>query len=300
MSRCGGQCRNPGNVKTTTGATAIALLAFLGAGHTHLEGEYADVVRRGLYYLSRRAKHDPHGVDLQEGTMYAQGLATITLCEASVMTSDVSLAKMAQEAIDFIAYAQDDSGGGWRYFPNSIGDTSVTGWQLMALKSGQIARLDVPRSCFYGATHFLDTVAAQNGTRYGYQVGDAATDSMTSVGLLCRMYLGWKHDDARLAAGVAYLGELGPSETDMYFNYYATQVLSHYGGANWEAWNPVMRDFLVQTQATQGHESGSWFFVDQHATGAGRLYNTAIAVMILEVYYRYMPLYTEAAVDKAG
>ena len=300
LSRCAGQCRNPGNVKTTTGATAIALLAFLGAGHTHLEGDYTDTVRRGLYYLANRASYDNHGADLQEGTMYAQALATIVLCEASAMTGDDALARLSQKAIDFVAYAQDDSGGGWRYFPNSIGDTSVTGWQLMALKSGQIAGLDIPRSCFYGAGHFLDSVAAKNGTRYSYRAGGAETASMTSVGLLCRMYLGWKRDDPRLTAGVQYLAELGPSDTDMYYNYYATQVLSHYGGDGWGTWNPAMRDHLVATQATQGHEAGSWFFVDDHSTGAGRLYNTAIAVMILEVYYRHMPLYSDRAVDDPG
>jgi hypothetical protein len=296
LSRCAGQCRNPGSVPTTTGATAVALLAFLGAGHTHLDGDYAEVVRRGLYYLAKHASDTPQGADLQEGTMYAQALSTIALCEASAMTGDKSLAELAQQAIDFVAYAQDDSGGGWRYFPNSIGDTSVTGWQLMALKSGQIAGLEVRRSCFYGASHFLDTVSAENGVRYRYQSADDDSASMTSVGLLCRMYLDWKRDDPRLRAGVEYLSELGPSDRDMYFNYYATQVLSHYGGPMWEAWNPTMRDFLVTTQATEGHESGSWFFVEKHATGAGRLYNTAISVMILEVYYRHMPLYGDQAV----
>ncbi len=84
---------------------------------------------------------------------------------------------------------------------------------------------------------------------------------------------------------------LGPSQNDVYFNYYATQVLHHQHGKDWPEWNKQMRDYLTETQSNQGHESGSWFFRDKHGSVGGRLYTTAMAVMILEVYYRYMPLY---------
>ena len=58
-----------------------------------------------------------------------------------------------------------------------------------------------------------------------------------------------------------------------------------------------MRDYLVGSQAQSGHEKGSWHFDDEHGNQGGRLYSTAMAVMILEVYYRYLPLYEEKAVD---
>ena len=70
--------------------------------------------------------------------------------------------------------------------------------------------------------------------------------------------------------------------------------MSHWGGPKWDAWNRAMRDHLVQTQDTRGLESGSWHFPDHHGDKGGRLYNTAMAVMTLEVYYRYMPLYKQA------
>ena len=111
----------------TTAATAIALLPFLGAGYTHTEGEYQDLVDRGLYYLVRRSLRTPNGSDLQEGTMYAQGLATIALCEAYAMTEDPGLKGYAQGAIDFVCYAQDRKGGGWRYTPGEPGDTTSLG-----------------------------------------------------------------------------------------------------------------------------------------------------------------------------
>ena len=136
---CNAYCRNPGNHGSTTGSTALALLPFLGAGQTHKTGDYQDVVRAGLFYLIGRMRTTDNGGDLQEGTMYAQGLATIALCEAYAMTQDEELMIPAQRAIEFVVYAQDPLGGGWRYAPRQLGDTTSFGWQLMALKSGQMA-----------------------------------------------------------------------------------------------------------------------------------------------------------------
>ncbi|MCU0959154.1 MAG: hypothetical protein MUF48_03535 [Pirellulaceae bacterium] len=292
---CRNQCRNGGTVGSTTGATGLALLPFLGAGQTHRDGDYRDVVHAGLYYLKEHAVPTPHGADLQEGTMYAQGIATIALCEAYGMTQDDSLRSSAQRAIDFICWAQH-SAGGWRYYPGQPGDTTVFGWQMMALKSATMAGLDVPSPVVNLGERFLDSVQSGDGSYYGY-LTPGRTPGTTAVGLLVRMYTGWRRNDSRLSRGVEFLSREGPSKSDMYYNYYATQVLHHFDGPTWPAWNDQMRDYLVRTQATAGHERGSWFFQDQHGLKGGRLYTTAMCAMILEVYYRHMPLYETVAVE---
>jgi hypothetical protein len=129
--------------------------------------------------------------------------------------------------------------------------------------------------------------------------GDRGTAATTAVGLLCRMIGGWPREHRPLQKGGAALGGLIPAQQNMYFNYYAAQVLHHLGGRTWEKWNPRMRDYLVDTQATEGHETGSWYFAESHSTPGGRLYTTTMAVMTLEVYYRYMPLYKEAFTKRA-
>jgi hypothetical protein len=287
--QCRGRCRNWGSIGSSTASTALALLPFLGAGHTHLEGAHQDVVGRGLYYLAGRMIMTPQGGDLQEGTMYSQGLATIALCEAYAMTRDETLRPIAQAAVDFIVAAQHKAGG-WRYGPGQPGDTTVTGWQVMALKSAQLAGLKVPQPTWYAVSRFLDSVETDHGAGYGYQ-SPKDQPTTTAIGLLCRMYLGWPRDHAPLVDGVGRLTHKGPSRNNMYFNFYATQVLHHYGGPAWDQWNKQLRDTLVRTQATKGHESGSWQFTEAHTRAAGRLYNTAMAIMILEIYYRHMPLY---------
>ena len=296
---CDGRCPNPGSVGTSTGSTSLALLPFLGAGYTHQQGKYQDVVEQGLYYLTGRMIETRHGGDLQEGTMYSQGIAAIALCEAYAMTGDQQLKPYAQKAIDFIVRAQHPRGG-WRYIPGAPGDTTVTGWQVMALKSARLAGLYVPSHITERAKEYLDSVQDPGGVFYGYQ-RPGKESGPTAVAVLLRMYLGWRRNDSRLVGAYAFLANQGPSTSDMYFNYYATQVLHHHGGSDWDRWNIRMRDFLVARQAPSGHEKGSWYFNDRHGSGraGGRLYTTAICTMILEVYYRHMPLYGEASVEDA-
>ncbi len=297
---CRGQCSHPGTVAPArNAATALAILPFLGAGQTHKEGAYKETVQRGLAFLIRSMKVGNGMGDLSDagGMLYAHGMASIALCEAYAMTNDPELLQPAQFALNFIAYAQDPVGGGWRYEPKQPGDTSVVGWQLMACKSGHLAYLTVPRRTILGATRFLDSVQEENGAKYGY-MGSGSGPATTAVGLLCRMYLGWKHDEPALKAGVEYLSQLGPSD-NYYYNYYATQVLRHYGGPAWESWNSVLRDRLVESQSKRGHETGSWHFSrDPWVDRGGRLYCTSMATMILEVYYRHMPIYGKQAAEE--
>jgi hypothetical protein len=81
----------------------------------------------------------------------------------------------------------------------------------------------------------------------------------------------------------------------MYYNYYATQVIKHYGGDDWRTWNLKMRDFLVATQAKDWPAKGSWLFNPdgQWQGPGGRLYTTSLSCMTLEVYYRFLPIFQE-------
>jgi hypothetical protein len=320
-SSCKGQCRNAGGAADArNAATAMALLPFLGAGQTHKSGKYTDTVERGLNYLLSHMKDGPEGVPRvwdrrhkgqklkdkargstffeSTGRMYAHGLASIAMCEAYAMTHDKDLRDPAQEAIDFICFAQDPQGGGWRYRPQERGDTSMVGWQLMALKSGNMAYLTVPEATMAKAMKYLDQVQTSDGANYGYQ-GPEAREATTAIGLLCRMYLGWKKDHPGLLKGVEWLSARGPSQDNMYYNYYATQVMRHWEGEPWRRWNLVMREQLIDTQAKTGHETGSWFMPgSDHGTGpGGRLYFTALAAMTLEIYYRFLPLYRTQSVE---
>ncbi len=299
---CQGRCPNPGDLREAPrAATAMALLPLLGAGQTHTEGHYKVLVKRGLDFLVKNMKVGGGTGSFEEsgGRMYAHGLASIAICEAYALTRDKALLQPAQLSLNHISYAQDPVGGGWRYSPKQPGDTSVLSWQLMALKTGHMGYLQVHPNTVKGATKFLDSVQANKGAMYGYTGPATGRNATTAIGLLSRMYLGWKKDNPALKEGVKYLSNTGPSKTNMYYNYYATQVMRQYDGDLWKKWNVLMRDYLTDAQAKDGHAMGSWHFGggDHGALKGGRVYCTSIATMILEVYYRNPPIYKEPAAD---
>ena len=307
LGPCQGRCPDEGQITkpARNGATALALLPFLGAGQTHTEGKYRKTVGRGINYLLRASKAGRNGSLWDAGgQLYSHAFAAIALSEAYAMTEDKRLRVPAQRAIDFVVYSQDPLGGGWRYLPHQPGDTSAIGWQIMALKSGQLAYLNVPELTLRRATLFLNSVEQEGGAFYGYMLpGVQHRSGTTAIGLLCRMYLGWRQDNEALRRGIEWFSEKGPARNDFYANYYAMQLMFHYTGAKgptWSDWNTGLRDQLVDSQETEGHRRGSWYRsggVNSSNSIGGRLYCTAMAVMTLEVYYRHMPLYRQVFTD---
>lgn len=294
--RCDGACRDPGTLTGSTASTAIALLPFLGAGSTHLDGPYQQTVSRGLYYLVSRMQPTPRGGDFCEGTMYGHGVTTLALAEALGMTSDEMLVPYVRDAVRFTETAQDLHGGGWRYLPGQAGDITVTAWQIAALKSAALAGIEVPSPTIEAARRFLDRVQAQGGAAYGYRT-PAAKPCTSAIGLLCRMYTGWGSTQEPLQRGITNLAKPGPHPTNIYQNFYLAQALLQLDHPVWPRWNARNRDHLVKQQARFGHEAGSWFFADSDTAPGGRLAHTALAVLTLEVYYRLLPIYQEEAVD---
>jgi len=270
----------------------------LGGGHTHVTpGQYQETVQKGLAWLGQSAIRSQGAADMRgahqgNSGMYVQGLATICLCEASALEpKDRDLRRLALEAARFIEKAQG-SDGGWRYQPREVpGDTSVVGWQVMALQSAKAGGIAVAPDSFSDARKFLNKVQAEDGVYYGYTDSQKGRPTTTAVGLLCRMYLGWKREKPQLKQGVEFLSGLGPSRDDIYFNYYATQVMHHWDGELWDKWNVRMRDQLVATQIKEGPGAGSWDVTDPHGNTGGRIYQTALSLLTLEVYYRHLPIY---------
>lgn len=306
---CGGKCRNSGSNNSTIAATAMGVLPFLAAGNTPTTGKYKRVVAKGVDYLISQGSESENGMSFRDGpgNMYSHGLATITICETYAMLSPRErtryrqLGYVAQEATRFIEYAQATDGG-WRYTPKQLGDTSVSGWQMMALKSAELAGLDVYQPTILGMRSFLrDVVAIEDGARYCYMRGSSESLATDAIGLLCRLYLDWRVDNATLIKGAKRLAGEDRSLNNPYYIYYASQLLHNIGGSVWNKWNREMREKLINAQRMDGHERGSWFpeNPDGHCLTGGRLYATSLNCMVLEVYYRHMPLYQKMEASEA-
>ncbi|MFM9067266.1 MAG: prenyltransferase/squalene oxidase repeat-containing protein, partial [Planctomycetota bacterium] len=284
-------------IENRCSATAMALLAFQGAGHTHREGDFKKEVSKGWKALLGMQNKD--GVFYHEGVqhqgLYAQAQATIAICELYGMTKDKDYKLPAQRAIDYAVKIQAPEGG-WRYVPGQDSDTSVTGWYVIALQSALMAGLEVPSPTLEKISKYLDSVGSDNMTRYSYRPGGGATETMTAEALLCRQYLSWKQEDPRLKEGVNLLLE-SPIRWDfdnqnVYYWYYATQVMHHMEGDPWKRWNEVMREVIPKQQEKTGKNAGSWSPSNDRWGGpGGRLYETCLCIYMLEVYYRHLPIY---------
>lgn len=310
---CQGQCSLPGEKQELrAGATGLALLPFLGAGNTHREGKYRQVVERGGAALVQMLKMTKDGATVIDQDakdnhwMYCHGIASMALSEVFAMTGDETLRLPAQQLLNFTCNAQDPKGGGWRYKPRQPGDTSVMGWHIGALKSGYMASLEVPPIVVQRASYYLDVAQVNNGEGYCYNPYKPEpprySSACSAIGLLCRMYMGIDQRDPNLKRGIERLVKKGPDPANVYFNYYAAQVIYQFTGGEgelWKRWNEKMRDQLVSTQVTKGHEAGSWSPQGQgsHVKYGGRLYVTAMSAMTLEVYYRIMPIYQKKATE---
>lgn len=310
-------------LRSNTAATGLCLLAFQGAGYTHRQHQYASTISRGIEYLMNRQQDNgdlfvpEDSISNRNVAFYSHGIAALAICEAYGMTQDPELRPPAQRCLDYIVSTQHNERGGWRYTAQVSSDTSVTGWMMMALKSGQLSGLDVPEATYQGIQRWLGlSQVPQQPDRYRYNPfapdtptqrhGRMATPTMTSVGMLMRMYSGWQRDNESMKSAADYLlqypprtGSVQSPQKDTYYWYYATQVMFHMGGDYWDRWNRALNPILIESQVKEGVNAGSWnpagAIPDRWSAHAGRLYVTTMNLLNLEVYYRHLPIYEETA-----
>lgn len=293
----------------TIAATGMSLLPYLGTGQTHKKSpKYSKTVERGLTYLIAKQKADG-SFETAGFTMYTQGIATIALCEAYAMTKDRDLLlKPAQKAIDFIVKSQGENGS-WGYQPGTRGDTSILGWNVQALYAAILSKdIVVPKGTIKKASAFLDEVSSgEKKSIFGYAKANGSPGtSLSAVGLMTRIeHDGWTDKNASLVVGIDGLfkrePQRAPAKPDMYFYYYATRAAFYRGGDRWKDWNlgqeqngkrsGGIRDWLVSLQIKkEGPDFGSWEPDGAIIGGScGRLGTTALSILTLEVYYRYVP-----------
>ncbi len=285
------------------GVTALSLLAFLGAGYTHEEGQYADQIDRTVSWLIRQQRADGYlgGKATHFEQMYCHAMATYALAEAYGMQTDLSSDRRLRQplvrAVNYIVENQNPDGG-WRYVKGQSSDMSIFGWQLMALKSAEIAGITIPESTKSKMVAFLkERSQGSNKGLAGYRmIGGKLTpptDSMTAEALFCKQMLRLSRTDPASTEGVNFIMQRLPrgSTHNLYFWYYGTLAMYQYGGAPWRQWNEALRETLIAEQRTRGHMAGSWDPKAPWGEYGGRIFSTAVSTLCLEVYYRFLPLY---------
>ncbi|MHC4492262.1 MAG: CAP domain-containing protein [Planctomycetota bacterium] len=272
--------------------TGLALLAFSSAGYTTVQGEHADTVRKGAGFLAGRIIDYGKFETGASHYMYSHALGTQALCELYSYSADPHLGVAAQLAVDYLVYAQHQASGGWRYDANRRGDTSVTGWVLLALNSAHVAQLDV--AGFRGALRFLESVTQPSYYHVGYvsPFDDASRGNrMTAVAMAGRLFLGAHERAPKVRLPAFRLREDLPRKEaiDFYYWYYATLALFQLGEPFWHAWNEALVPTLLDLQETREGSPlrGSWAPRGPWSASGGRIYQTSLGILMLTTYYRY-------------
>jgi hypothetical protein len=300
--RCSSSGMDGGGWSEKNCATGFALLCYLGAGHTNKAGRFKQQVANGLSFLQKSQKEDGSF----SNNNYCHAIATMAAAEAYWFTGSRLLKEMAQKAVD-VTLARQNEYLGWNYQgPNARNDTSVTGWQVMAIKSAHGAKLNVGNA-FEGVINHMNKVTPEvQGGSYPMLTGDVAytynsntgalghrNNRLTAIGLLSRVFAGedTKSDMLR-AHGNMILKKLPAQSNNMDFYrwYYATLAMFQMGGEYWKEWNKAMKDTFCDTQKKVGCADGSWDPNVSFGNRGGRVFATAVGCLSLEIYYRYLPV----------
>ncbi len=281
--------------------TGLALLVYLAHGELPASGEYAATVRKALDYLL--ARQDSKGAFSRN--VYAHAIATYAVSEAFTLTRHMGLRDPMERAIAVVVNGQQPDGSyDYNYAKGTRFDTSVTGWQIQALKAARLAGSDNPGldAAMERCARFLKNQAfARDGSGFVYsgepgtQPASGAKWTMTAVGALSLQLLGHPHAP-QTRAGLKILEDLSfawprtPGEkASVYGGYYVTQAKFQQGNKPvWRAWNDAFQSALLAHQAPDGHWEGGDYDQGSH------VYTTTLCTLMLEVYYRYLPTYGPA------
>ncbi|MEX2117982.1 MAG: prenyltransferase/squalene oxidase repeat-containing protein [Pirellulales bacterium] len=292
------QQRPDGAWHNNNAANALALLAFMGRGHVPGRGPYREVLERGKKFIL--STQQPNGMfaspQPSHGPMYEHALTTLACAELYGMDPDPALERGLRLAVDLIVAAQSPTGG-WRYQPQpSDADLSVTVMQIVALRAANNAEVPVPAATIEKAVGYVMSCAHPSGG-FSYQPGGGPNHQMSAAGVLSLQLLG-RYDEPAVVKALDYLAptnvqwEAGPTPYFYYFHYYAIQ--SHYqaGGKYWNDWHPKVRELLLSRQ----NHDGSWEVPGGTSEGEGvvgpnKVYWTAMASLVLEVYMHFLPAY---------
>lgn len=311
-----GHDRKGAGIDADTGITGLALLAFLAAGHTHFEGEYRRTVQHGLEFVLGQQAEDGNlaGSARLYARMYCHGMATLAISEAYAMTGDHRMRAYVERAVHYTINSQNRGTGGWRYQPADQGDMSQFGWQVMALKSAELAGITIPGETRAGMIRFLRSCSkGEHGGLASYRPAERASETMTAEALSCRFFLGIQRDERAVQEATNYLGQRLPSggQANLYYWYYGTIGLFQaqlapsgtgqaFNQIAWQQWNEALQQQLLARQQRSGDDAGSFSPDTVWGSYGGRVYSTAMATLCLEVYYRYLPVYEQAPVAAAA
>ncbi|MCE5276988.1 MAG: prenyltransferase/squalene oxidase repeat-containing protein [Planctomycetaceae bacterium] len=274
--------------------TAYAMLCYQAVGARHdQEGPYQQPLAQAVKWM---LANQPADGDWTRGTgpgngMYTHGVVVSALARLYATTKDPALLEPLKKALAVTLRAQNRQYGGWRYTSKGTdSDTSVTSWQLGGLLLARQSGIVIGDEPFQLTRRWLAGVCGgRHGGLCGY-VHPTPIPSMVAAGMFCHQILGLSADDPRMSEAAEYLLDHMPKKDDQanfYYEYYLTLAAYRHQGRLWSRWSPLMRERLIAGQVASGPDAGSWNPDAYYTSYGGRLFSTAMAVLMLEAARAY-------------
>ncbi|MHC4982772.1 MAG: prenyltransferase/squalene oxidase repeat-containing protein [Planctomycetota bacterium] len=290
--------------------TSLAAMAFMAGGSTPEEGPYKRQVKKAMNFCIRVAKIADDGfLTAPTGggrSMYGHGFTMLFLgqCYGMQATAEQGheIERLLTMAAAVTSEAQSDLGdslgnaGGWYYTPDSdLDEGSVTVTQLQALRACRNAGIRVDKRTIDRAVAYLKYCQMPDGgICYSSRSRGSSRPAISAAAIAC-FYAAGVYDRQAGGAGeeaemVEKLIEYCRKRADpsrpatqfwFYTQFYYAQAMYHRGGEDWEAYYPKVRDRLLEMQTPDGN----WF-----GDSIGSVYGTALATIILQLPYGYLPI----------
>ena len=283
--------------------TALAVMAFLSAGHVPGEGLYGDRLTAGIQFVARNQLKNGLFAGVNQGgvEMYYHGICTLMLAEVVGMTDRKTAEEMRgrlQAAVKIILEAQrrntTNDRGGWRYgIGGTDADLSVTGWQFLALRAAKNVGCDIPSERIDAALAYVKRCYNARSGGFTYTAYGMVTEPCTGVGILC-LELGGKdtHQSPEALKAAGFLMEnpiTGASPHFFYGTYYIAQAMFQIGDDYWKGYRTRLHKSLLRSHPPSN--DGAWGAGGSGDARHGTAYATAMAILALTVEYRYLPIY---------
>jgi hypothetical protein len=275
---------------------ALSGMAFLAHGDTPSRGPYADNVRRIELYLLGNAR--PSGLitspaEADSRSMYGHGFSLLFLSTVYGMDTDPrvheQLKKVIKNAIELTSRGQSPFGG-WTYVPGAGDEGSVTVTQMQGLRAASNAGFTVPKGTVQGAVKYLELCKTpEGGIEYSLRSGTGPRLAI-SAAAVATLYNAGEYDSKLADTCLKFVwSQLGPGKQawntgdghDFYTQLYASQAFYQAGDKYWNAYFPPLRDELLRMQQADGSWQGD----------VGPTYGTSIALIILQLPYKFLPIY---------
>jgi prenyltransferase beta subunit len=276
--------------------TALAGMAFLANGNTTSRGPYADNVRKAVRYLIRQQTSSGliAGAGNENGRpMYGHGFSLLFLSTAYGMETDAAVRAQMHDVVKAatkLTAVSQSAMGGWTYVPGMGDEGSVTITQMQALRAAHNAGFTVPKATIEKAIRYLENCRTpEGGIRYSFNSGNQ-TRLPISAAAICSLYSAGEYDSPLAESCLELVFRYFRNDKDnwnryghsYYANFYAAQAFYQAGDEYWDAFFPVTRDQLLSQQ----QPDGSW-----NGDGIGPTYGTSLALVILQLPYKFLPVY---------